>query len=137
MDDAAPGIRIERNGPLDAAELNALFATNHWEVAEEERLAAAMARSWAWISARAPDGRLIGYVQVLSDGLRHAYVLKMIVHPDYRRRGIGGRIMAKLMELLKEQELLPTLVATPGNADFYAKFGFATNCKGLTAMCIR
>lgn len=128
---------IERNSDIDVHELNTLLATNHWEVEPAEKLGDALKRSWGWIGARDGAGNLIGFVQVLSDGLRHAYILKMIVHPDWRRQGVGSRIMTELMALLGEHGLVPTLVATPGKAGFYAKFGFATECKGLTAMCIR
>jgi GNAT superfamily N-acetyltransferase len=133
----AAAVTVERNGPVGAAELNKLFATNGWQVDGLEKLEASLAGSWCRISARAADGALVGFVQAISDGIRHAYILKMIVHPDFRRQGIGGRIMEELMAALGEHGMLPTLVATPGNEGFYARFGFRSECKGLKAMCIR
>ncbi len=133
----APDVVIARNGELGAAELNDLFRTQRWHVERLEDLEASLRRVWAFVTARTPEGRLVGYVAVLSDGLRHAYVFKMIVHPDLRRQGVGTRIMGELMALLKEHRLLPTLVATPGNARFYEQFGFAPVSNGYTALCVR
>ncbi|MUT68335.1 GNAT family N-acetyltransferase [Paenibacillus sp. NEAU-GSW1] len=131
-------IRITRNGELNSLELNELFRTNNWQVEPHERLDNSIRSTWGWITARRyDDNQLIGFVQVISDGIRHAYILKMIVHPNYRRHGIGSKIMTELMELLKENELVPTLVATPGNDNYYKKFGFEAESNGFKAMCIR
>lgn len=130
-------ILITRNEHLSAAELNDLFRTNQWQVEPVEKLERSLQSSWGWIIARTNEQRLIGFVQVISDGIQHAYILKMIVHPDFRKKGIGSMVMAELMKMLKEHKMKPTLVATPGNAGFYEKFGFKTVSNGCTAMCIR
>ena len=128
---------IERNGVLDASELNVLFSKHNWQVSNLEQLKTAIGNSWGWITARSNSGELIGFVQVISDGIRHAYILKMIVNPDFRRMGVGTKIMEELMDLLAESKMVPTLVASPGNKKFYEKFGFKTESNGCTAMCIR
>lgn len=130
-------VRIIRNEPVDAIELNNLFKTHNWYVDPVDRLEKSIKNSWGWIAARNSDHTLIGFVQVISDGIRHAYILKMIVHPDFRKKGIGSRIMTELINLLNENDLVPTLVATPGNENFYKNFGFETQSNGFTAMCIR
>jgi GNAT superfamily N-acetyltransferase len=38
---------------------------------------------------------LIGIVRVLSDGRRHAAVAEVLVHPDYRRLGVGRELMRR------------------------------------------
>ncbi len=130
-------VSIVRDGKLSAVELNELLKTNHWEVSPVEKLESAITRSWCCLTARDAGGRLIGFVHVISDGILHAYIMRLIVHPDFRHQGIGSRIMTALMEILQENDLKPTLVATPGNVKFYEKFGFRTNINGLTAMCLR
>ncbi|MBN1499790.1 MAG: GNAT family N-acetyltransferase [Spirochaetes bacterium] len=128
---------ITRNENISARELNELYRTNQWQIEPVEKLEKSLKTIWGCITARTPENELIGFVEVISDGIQHAYILKMIVHPDYRRQGIGSRIMKELMNLLNENKMLPTLVSTPGNEKFYEKFGFKTVCHGLTAMCIR
>lgn len=130
-------IMIERNPSINVAALNELLATNNWEINSTEKLKQSLDLSWGWICATDENKKLIGFVRVLSDGLRHAYICNMIVHSDYQKKGIGTKIMEELMDMLKENNLYPTLVANPGNKNFYAKFGFETESDGFTAMCIR
>lgn len=130
-------ISIIINEKLKANELNTLLATNKWDIHPEEKLQQCIDKSWGHISARNADGQLVGYVRIISDGIRHAYICSMIVHPDYRKKGVGSRIMKEVMSLLEENRLFPTLVANPGNRAFYEKFGFQQEPKGFTAMCIR
>lgn len=129
--------QIIPNGQVEIAELNELLQTNNWQINDLTKLKSALANSWCYIIARAPNGRLIGFVHVLSDGIFHAYVLRMIVHPEFRKNGIGSSIMAELMKMLGEAKLKPTLGATPGNERFYEKFGFRRESHGIVAMCIR
>ena len=79
------------------------------------------------------DGDLLaGYVEVVSDGVDDGYIRNLIVHPSYRRRGIGlklvqmaaARIEAdgiKTANLLFEPELVP----------FYRKAGFTIVAGGV------
>jgi ribosomal protein S18 acetylase RimI-like enzyme len=128
---------IDENGNFAVAELNELFSTNHWEVTDTALLENSVRNSWYWLTARTEADKLIGFVQAISDGIRHVYILKLIVHPDYRHNGVATRIMKTLMKTITDRKMLPTLVATPGNASFYEQFGFRTESKGLIAMCIR
>jgi ribosomal protein S18 acetylase RimI-like enzyme len=130
-------VRVERNGVYEISELNNLLATMKWDVKPIEKLEKARSLTWGWIIARDEKDQLIGFVRILSDGIYHAYILHMIVHPDYQGRGIGKAIMKELMRMLGEQRLVPTLVAAPGKAKFYKKFGFEIESNGCTAMCIR
>lgn len=129
-------IEIIKNGKISTVELNNLLKTNNWEI-DSEKIETLLEQSWCYLSARDKENNLIGFVHVLSDDIFHAYILRLIVHPDYRKCGIGSLIMERLMSILNENNLKPTLVSTPGNQSFYEKFGFKTDVKGLTAMCVR
>lgn len=53
-------------------------------------------------SRRGPPGsgqrrRLVGFVRCLSDGAFAALVVDACVHPDYQRRGIGRKLMKRLL----------------------------------------
>lgn len=128
---------IERNTAIEVEELNELLATNNWGLDSLQKLQRCIDLSWGWVSAKDENGKIIGFVRVLSDGLRHAYICSMIVHPKCRKLGIGTKIMKELMDMLRDSNLYPTLVANPGNEKFYSKFGFEVESKGFTAMCIR
>lgn len=130
-------MEINVNEKIDANELNELLKTNNWGIPDTDKLEKALALSWCWLTARDEDSRLVGFVQVLSDGIRHAYILRLIVRPECQKQGIGTALMTALMKILNENNLLPTLVATPGKDAFYEKFGFRQECKNMKAMCIR
>lgn len=125
------------NESVNAKELNELLATNHWDVHPIEKLEKAIKSSWGNICARNENRKLVGYARILSDGIRHAYICNVIVHPDFRKQGIGTAIMNESLKLLRENNLYPTLVAGPGKKSYYEKLGFETESSGFTALCIR
>lgn len=73
-------------------ELNALFAAA-WPDHRQARFEPVLGRSLTWITARSGD-RLVGFVNVATDGGAHAFLLDTTVHPDVQRRGIGRRLVA-------------------------------------------
>lgn len=50
------------------------------------------AHSLGWVTA-ARRGRLVGFVNVITDGLAHAWLQDVVVDPDHQRGGIGGRMV--------------------------------------------
>ncbi len=51
--------------------------------------------SLGWVCARpAPDGPLLGFVNLAWDGGTHAFLLDTAVHPTAQRRGLGTRLVA-------------------------------------------
>ena len=84
--------RDDRDLPLDP--LVALYRANGWSSAEKgEALREAMRGSHSVVTAWAKD-RLVGLGNTLSDGHLVVYYPHLLVHPDFRRRGIGRRSCA-------------------------------------------
>ena len=71
---------------------------------------------------------IVGMGRVLDDGTM-CMVYDIAVHPDHQGRGIGSRIMARIVDHLKSQSYqsvgLFAWAANPMNVPFYEKFGFA------------
>ena len=83
--------------------------------------------AWDAVRLKAVDGgRLIGFISGEprpADGF--AWISTIGVHPDYRRRGIGSRLLAECEARLKEPRLRLTVRA--GNAPaiaLYEQFGY-------------
>jgi GNAT superfamily N-acetyltransferase len=55
--------------------------------------------SFGWVTARDREGILVGFVNVVSDGCDHAFLIDTKTRGDYQRRGIGKRVV----ELAAEQ----------------------------------
>src|SRR5687768_7207397 len=49
--------------------------------------------SLGWITARAADQALVGFVNVAWDGCDHAFLLDTKVRPDHQRRSIGTELV--------------------------------------------
>jgi ribosomal protein S18 acetylase RimI-like enzyme len=77
------------------------------------------------------DGRLVGSVQLhlalKANALHRAEVAKLMVHPDYRRRGIGERLMGAAEEACRNVGrsliVLDTRTGDPSNV-LYRKLGY-------------
>ena len=111
---------------LTAEEFNALRAGVGWKEHVPDRAALALTRSDFLACAR--DGeRAVGMARVIHDGTQ-AFVLDVIVHPAYQKRGIGKalmeRVMAFLRVLARGGDMKVNLLTTDANAGFYEPFGF-------------
>ena len=72
------------------------------------------------------EGRLVGMGRTISDRASDAYIQDLIVHPGYRGRGIGKRMVQELVGRLQSDGLgWIGLVAEAGTWDFYRRIGFA------------
>jgi GNAT superfamily N-acetyltransferase len=70
------------------------------------------------------DGeRLVGFVIALSDGHLAAYIEDVMVHQDYRRCGVGDRIMSRLLGEIKQNANVSLYCERPV-ARFYERNGF-------------
>jgi ribosomal protein S18 acetylase RimI-like enzyme len=68
---------------------------------------------------------MVGTLTVLSDGMNYATIDDVVVHPDWRRRGIGtGLLQQALNSLGHIQPDRIRLHAIPGVEPFYARLGF-------------
>lgn len=54
--------------------------------------------SFGWVTARADDGLLVGFVNVVSDGGDHAFLLDTKTRASYQRQGIATRVVALAVE---------------------------------------
>ncbi|MGH2829969.1 MAG: GNAT family N-acetyltransferase [Actinomycetota bacterium] len=93
-------------------------------------------RSLTWIAAF--DGeRLTGFANVAWDGGVHAFLLDLTVHPDYRHRGIGTRIVKEALAATAEHpglEWMHVDSAATLMDKLYLPAGFSPTDAGLVWM---
>ena len=75
------------------------------------------------------NGKSAGVVRVLTDKLTDAYITDVIVSPDFQGRGVGRKLMDKVLNCLKEYsvsnvKLACSLYANSDKEPFYEKMGF-------------
>jgi GNAT superfamily N-acetyltransferase len=94
-------IRIEWRGEVSSTEVNVLhaeaFSSSRVFTDEEWDWRALLERhSLGWVTARDASGVLVGFANVLWDGLVHAWVQDVMVAATARRRGIATRVVAEV-----------------------------------------
>lgn len=89
------GIRIVRRPALTDQVLEELLHAG-WDDRGSQRHRRVLNRSLTWIGAYAGE-KLVGYANVAWDGGVHAFLLDPTVRPDYRRKGLGTRIVKEAL----------------------------------------
>lgn len=78
------------------------------------------------------DDTLVGYVDVVSDGIDDAYIRDLVVHPDYQRRGIGSKLLDMIITRVRSDRIKTlNVVFEPRLKDFYEKSNFAIMAGGI------
>ena len=73
------------------------------------------------------DGKPIGIARIVGDGRIVFFIKDVVVIPDYQNQKIGSMLMTKLEQYISEtacDDAYIGLMSTPGQTDFYKKFGF-------------
>ena len=71
------------------------------------------------------SGRTLGMGRIISDGVSDAYLQDIVVLPEHRRKGIGKKILKKMVEHCRKQGLVWIgLIAEESTEDFYSTMGF-------------
>ena len=78
-------------------------------------------------------GRLIGYIDCVSNGVTDAYIQDLIVSPDFQGKGIGTELMNMMIKYLKDHGIyMISVVYEDSLKPFYQRFGFNhMNCGQL------
>ncbi len=69
-----------------------LIETAGWERRDRESMLQALGRSLAVIAVY-EDSRLVGAARLIGDGIYNLVLYDMVVHPDFRRQGVGTALL--------------------------------------------
>jgi GNAT superfamily N-acetyltransferase len=90
-------IRTHRERPISPGAVRGLYDHVGWTRPSREEALAEVLKAGPAVGAWDGD-TLVGLVRALSDGYLVAYVEDVMVHEEYRRRGVGGELMVRLLE---------------------------------------
>ena len=104
-----------------------LFQTTRWNEEynfTKQDLENAIKNSWYSNSIYDSD-KLIGFGRVIADGVHHALIVDLIIHPEYQNQGLGGKLLDKLVTKCIDSKIRDIqLFAAIDKFEFYEKFGF-------------
>ena len=86
------------------------------------------------------NSRLVGMGRVIGDGGCFYQVVDIAVRPDYQRKGVGFRVMARLMKQLRKnapESAYVSLIADGEACRLYEKFGFEFTAPASAGMALR
>ena len=115
---------IVRDGPVVPKEIEELRVAVGWD-RSEGTYADVLRRHYAYYTARADDGSLVGYVSVLSDGIADAFLLDLMVHPEHQGSGLGSCLVGRAVGDMKRAGVQCVQVTFEDHLEpFYAQCGF-------------
>lgn len=117
-----------------------LFQTTGWNQKYNfsiQDLFNAVQNSWYSISIY-DSVRLIGFGRVIADGVHHALIVDLIIHPDYQSKGFGSKLLDRLVSKCRENKIRDIqLFAASDKFTFYEKFGFEKRQDNAPGMQLR
>ncbi|MDR1693554.1 MAG: GNAT family N-acetyltransferase [Oscillospiraceae bacterium] len=120
------GITYENN--ISAEDCAKLRASAGWREVHPDQLRAGL-RSSAFIVAAQDGGSTVGMARLIYDGGYVAFIVDVLVLPQYQGRGIGKAMMERVLRNLRDRlkdgyTIQVDLMSAKGKEGFYEKFGF-------------
>jgi GNAT superfamily N-acetyltransferase len=116
-------LQVKRDEPVGAREIEDLRAEVGWD-RFEDKYDRVLLNSYAHFTAR-DEGRLVAFVNVISDGIGDAFLVDLLVHPRYQRRGLGRSLVeAAISEISTDGVRCIQVTFHPELEGFYRKCGF-------------
>lgn len=119
-------VSIKEYGNYQEPEVLALYQSVGWSAyyGKPEALKAAFARSLCVLGAYA-EGRLVGLIRAVGDGVSIVFIQDVLVEPGFQRRGIGRRLVAELLRRYRHVRQLHLMTDDlPETVAFYKAVGF-------------
>jgi GNAT superfamily N-acetyltransferase len=117
-----------------------LFETTGWNKGYQftaDDLSQAIKNSWYVLSLHDAD-RLIGFGRLISDGVHHALVVDLIIHPDYQGKGLGSELLERLVKKCRHHRIRDVqLFSARDKFAFYERFGFEKRPVNAPGMQLR
>ena len=90
-----------------------------------------LGKSYLWVACF-DNEKLVGYADVVSDGVDDAYIRDVIVHPDYQHRGIGTKLLKMITKRIRSDGIkMVHVIFDPSLETFYRQADFTIMLSGV------
>lgn len=108
-------------------EYNDLREKIGWKAHDLKRVEKAIGSS-KFVKKVVVNNEIIGMARVICDGI-YAFVVDVMISPDYQNQGIGKKLMQELLQEIEEnmnegETMSVNLISMAGREEFYEKCGF-------------
>ncbi len=123
-------LKFVENPELRTEEIAALRSAVGWDERKEQMQKIV---GCTYMSAACLDGdRLVGWIDVISDGVDDAFIRNLVVDPAYQRRGIGLQLLKMVAGRIKKDRIkTANVLFEPELAALYRKAGFRIISGGM------
>jgi len=77
---------------------------------------------FVWLAVHTDSNMVVGFINAISDGVLSAYIPLLEVLPKYQDKGIGSKLVTRMLESLKHLYMVDVL-CDQHLQKYYAKFG--------------
>ncbi|MBD2354607.1 GNAT family N-acetyltransferase [Tolypothrix sp. FACHB-123] len=118
----------DRKSQIDLEQLQQLFNLSAFWARERsiEDLSIAIANSEPVITLW-DEQRLVGFARATSDGIYRATIWDVVIHPEYRGRGLGSKLVETVLSHPRMRSVERVYLMTTHQQEFYEKIGFERN----------
>lgn len=117
-------IHVAINPPsVDYRQLRALLGLSGWGSADSytDAVLGKMIKGCSYFVVAHETNTLLGYARTFTDDIVATWIAEILVHPEYRRQGVGARIMKEVLRVSSHTAIYAeALVETAG---FLESFG--------------
>ena len=117
-------VQIKPVKHLSAEDLDELFHSVGWELDTPSNVLQAAMMNSSHILTAWEGEKLIGLIRSMDDGCWSANIDCLVVHKNYQHRGIGGKLLMALLNMLSNVMIINVRPNESINFNFYEKYGF-------------
>lgn len=115
---------VDEIDQIDFAKATAMLAESYWVPGISEDEVVFSAKNSALVVGAYSGDEMVGYMRVISDKARFAYILDVIVDARYRKQGIGQSMVRYAMSHESMKLVYQWELRTRTAHGVYAKVGF-------------
>ena len=123
-------LRYEYSPKLTPQQVADLRISVGWD-GRVEKYKKKIGKSYLWVACF-DNECLVGYADVVSDGVDDAYIRDVIVHPDYQHSSIGTKLLEMITKRLRSNGIkMVHVIFDPSLEAFYRQAHFTIMLSGV------